>query len=341
MQADCLCTAQEWDQFVTAHLSGHVLQTSSWGRFKSEFGWHARRVVVRDGKEIVAGAQVLFHRLPLGWTLAYVPKGPVYDLDHSEAVQCLFDALHRVCRANRAIALKLEPDMFESAELSARLARYGFGPSEHTIQPRRTILVDIDGREDEVLQRMKSKTRYNIRLAERKEVRVHQGSRQDVEAFNRLMIVTGERDAFGVHNPAYYERAYELLVSADLARLFIATYEGQPLAGIIVFWCGHRGWYVHGASGNEHRNKMPTYALQWAAIRWVKSRGCTIYDLWGVPDEDEETLEAQFTDRKEGLWGVYRFKRGFGGRLVRYAGAFDHVYIKPLYWLYRLALRLR
>jgi lipid II:glycine glycyltransferase (peptidoglycan interpeptide bridge formation enzyme) len=172
-------------------------------------------------------------------------------------------------------------------------------------------------------------------------VRVVIGEQADVETFGRLMAVTGVRDGFGIHSPGYYERAYACLARAGMACLFIATYEGQPLAGLMAFACGRKAWYMYGASGNEHRDRMPTYALQWAAMRWARSRGCKTYDLWGVPDEDQETLEAGFAERRDGLWGVYRNKRGFGGHLVRYAGAFDHVYNRPLHWLYCLALRAR
>jgi lipid II:glycine glycyltransferase (peptidoglycan interpeptide bridge formation enzyme) len=102
----------------------------------------------------------------------------------------------------------------------------------------------------------------------------------------------------------------------------------------MVFANGLRAWYVYGASNNEERNRMPTYLLQWEAIRWAKSKGCEEYDLWGVPDENEEMLEANFESRHDGLWGVYRFKRGFGGELKRAAQALDKVYNPLLYWVY-------
>jgi lipid II:glycine glycyltransferase (peptidoglycan interpeptide bridge formation enzyme) len=214
-------------------------------------------------------------------------------------------------------------------------------PGVQTIQPRRTILIDISGSEDEILQQMKSKTRYNIRLSGRKGVEVHWGKQSDLEAFNQLMAITGERDDFGVRSADYYERAYDIFCRTDQARLFIATFEGQPLAGLLAFACGRKAWYIAGASGNAHRARMPAYALQWAAIQWAKGHGCTTYDLYGVPDKDEATLEAHFTERRDGLWGVYRFKRGFGGQLVRYTGPWDRVYSKLRYWLYHLALKLR
>ena len=117
--------------------------------------------------------------------------------------------------------------------------------------------------------------------------------------------------------------------------MLIAAYQGQPLAGLMVFADGQRAWYLYGASARDHRDRMPTYLLQWEAMRWARSRGCVEYDLWGVPDEEEELLESQFTTREDGLWSVYRFKRGFGGRLLRAAGPWDRVYQPALYRLYQ------
>jgi peptidoglycan pentaglycine glycine transferase (the first glycine) len=343
--------AAEWETFVAAHPQSHMLQCSAWGDLKSAFGWQAERVGLRAGKYLVAGgpliagALVLYRRLPLGFHLAYVPKGPLVDPDDETACRTLFDALHQRCRARRAVLLKIEPEQWEGAgaDLWTRLlvTRHGFIPSAQSIQPRRTILVDLSGDEAAILERMKSKTRYNIRLAGRKGVCVHEGGVEDLAAFTQMMATTSERNAFGVHTPAYYERAFAAFAPLDMVRLFMATFEGQPIAGVMAFACGSRAWYAYGASGNEHRNKMPTYAVQWAAIQWARERGCRSYDLYGVPDEDEETLEARFQERNDGLWGVYRFKRGFGGQLVRSIGALDYVYNKPLYWLYQRAMALR
>jgi peptidoglycan pentaglycine glycine transferase (the first glycine) len=332
-------TDDEWDSFVAAHPQSHVLQLSSWARLKSEFGWQSARTVIRDRGVIVAGAQVLLRRLALGFHIAYVPKGPLMDPAHPDSCRALFDALRQQARAHHAIMLKVEPDLLDTG--IPLWAQHGFQPSGQAVQPRRTLLVDITGTEDEILSRMKSKTRYNIRVAERHGVQIDVGQHSDLEAFAQLMAVTGERDAFGIHSAAYYDRAYTLFAPAGGVRLLMAAYEGQPIAGLMAFACGSRAWYMYGASANEHRDKMPNYALQWAAICWARSRGCHTYDLWGVPDEEERTLEAHFAERRDGLWGVYRFKRGFGGRLVRYVGALDSVYNRPAFWLYCLALRFR
>ena len=177
---------------------------------------------------------------------------------------------------------------------------------------------------------MKPKCRYNIRLAEKKGVTVR--AWDDIPAFHEMMTVTGGRDNFGVHSLEYYQRAYELFHPKGTCELLVAEYEGKPLASLMVFANGKRAWYVYGASNDQERNRMPTYLLQWEAIRWAKARGCEEYDLWGVPDENEEILEANFETRHDGLWGVYRFKRGFGGQLKRAAQALDRVYNPLLYW---------
>jgi len=277
-----------------------------------------------------AGAQVLFRRLPLGFTLAYLPKGPV-GADWT----ALWPAVDVLCRQRRAAFLKVEPDLWEE---DAPAPPPGFRASEHAIQPRRTLVVDLSGDEDAILMRMAQKTRYNIRLARRKGVVVR--ATGDVAAFYDLMQVTGERDRFGVHSLEYYRRAYELFSPREECVILLAEYEHQPLAALMAFARGKRAWYFYGASSNEHRNRMPTYLLQWEAMRWAKARGCVEYDLWGVPDADYETLEAEFTHRKGGLWGVYRFKRGFGGRLCR-AMVWDRVYLPPLYLFYRWWVRRR
>ncbi len=327
--------AQEWDTFVAARPGAHILQTSAWGELKSRFGWSADRIaVVREG-HIAAGALVLFRRLPLRLgTLAYVPKGPILDPGDAELATPLIAGLDRLARSRRAILLKIEPDAFQ-------LNLVGFQPSLHTIQPPRTIVIDISHREDDILAAMHHKTRYNIRLASKKGVTVREATRSELPAFNALMQTTGSRDRFAIHSPAYYAAAFDLFVPTGQAKLFVAEVECQIVAGLFAFAQGERAWYFYGASGDAHRERMPNHALQWHAIRWAKSIGCRAYDLWGIPDEDEAALEAQVLNRRGGLWGVYRFKRGFGGKVVRFAGAFDRVYNPMLYRAYLLVLKYR
>lgn len=352
-------TAVEWETFLAKHQEAHLLQTTSWGMLKSEFGWEPVWLVVGQ-----AGVQVLFRRLPLGLSLAYIPKGPV-GRDWS----ALWPEVDVLCRQKHAVLLIVEPDLWmaegsalehgkplpiHQPELEA-LQQAGFRPSLQSIQPRRTIVVDLQGTEEEIQATMKQKTRYNIRLAAKKGVAIrlyHAEAKADNFAnsdevsaslwqqFYELMQTTGRRDDFGVHTLAYYRRAYGLFqptepTSQHACALLLAEFEGQLLAALMVFGYKQRAWYLYGASSDAHRNLMPTYLLQWEAIRWARGRGCTEYDLWGVPDEDEATLEVNFEIRHDDLWGVYRFKRGFGGQLRRSIGAWERVYIPALYAIYR------
>lgn len=320
----------EWNQWLANFPEAHFLQQGEWGALKADFGWQPVRLV--SGK---AGAQILFRPLPLGFSLAYIPKGPV-GADWA----ALWPEIDALCRARRAVFLKVEPDAWEEDfDQQALLEDYGFQQSAHVLQPLRTAVIDIAGEEDQILARMKQKTRYNIRLAGRKEVVVHPTG--DLGAFSALMDITGERDAFGVHSPAYYRRVYELFHPLGMCELLIASYQDQPLAGIMVFASGNRSWYLYGASNNLERNRMPAYLVQWEAIRWAREKGCTSYDLWGVPDADPDALEAEFMQRSDGLWGVYRFKRGFGGQIRRAAGAWDKVYNRVAYLAYQMLIARR
>lgn len=316
-------SATEWEAFLAGHPQSHILQTAAWGELKASFGWEVVRL--REGD---SGVQVLFRPLPLGRALAYVPKGPV-----GAWLPSLLPALDRACRGRRAIALKVEPDGDPSPEAVHLLESHGFRPGRQTVQPPRTIIIDLTAPEEELLARMHQKTRYNIGLAARKGVTVRPWD--DPASFAALMQATAARNRFGSHLPEYYRRAYDLFHSSGLCELLVAEAEGVPLAALMVFARGERAWYFYGASSDRERQRMPAYLLQWEAMRWARRKGCTQYDLWGVPDADPELLEAEFPQRSDGLWGVYRFKRGFGGRLVRSLGAWDRPYSPLLYGAYR------
>jgi peptidoglycan pentaglycine glycine transferase (the first glycine) len=310
-----------WNQVLSTHSDAHLLQTGEWGELKSAFGWKPVWVVNEK-----SGAQILFRKLPLGFTIGYIPKA---NLDPS-----LWSEIDGACQQNHAIFLKLEPDFWEDDEPNndVRMTNYELRRSPHNIQPPRTLIVDIKDSKEEILARMKQKTRYNIRLAEKKGVTVR--TWDDFESFHKMMLLTGRRDGFAVHSLEYYKRAYELLYPKQMGELLVAEYEGKSLAALFVARSGNRAYYLYGASTEEERNRMPTYLLQWEAMKWAKAHGCEEYDLWGVPDEDEATLEANFETRQDGLWGVYRFKRGFGGQLKRAVQAMDRVYNPLFYWAY-------
>ena len=322
-----------WEtHLASANPDAHLLQTASWGRLKSAFGWRAESLQA-DG----VGALLLFRPLPLGFSVGYLPRGPVPSTEG--ALAGLLPAIDRLCSSRRAAFLSVEPDWPDDPSAREAMGKMGFQPGVHTIQPPRTILVDLRGSEDDLLARMKPKTRYNIRLAARHEVIV--SASEDIAAFARLMDTTGLRDSFAVHSAEYYRAAYAAFTPHQSVELLMASYQGEILSGLMAFAQGRRAWYLYGASSNAHREVMAPYLLQWEAMRWARARGCTEYDLWGVPDAAEDELEAQFATREDGLWGVYRFKRGFGGRIWRSVGTWDRVYNPALYLFYRLWIARR
>jgi lipid II:glycine glycyltransferase (peptidoglycan interpeptide bridge formation enzyme) len=339
-----------WDAFVAAHPGGHLLQTPAWGTLKGEFGWRAEitQIDAKDkpkgdlGRLGDGGALVLFRPLPLGFTLAYVPRGPVADWGDESMLRTLIAKIGRVGRQQRAICLKVEPDLPNEPANRELLLRLGFRPSPHVVQPPRSLIIDLSPDEAAILGRMKPKTRYNIGLASKRGVTARVGSgRADLDAFTDLMAATGSRDGFGVHAPEYYRRAHALFAGEGRCALVLAEFEGKALAGVMAFALGERAWYFFGASADELRQHMAPYLAQWEAMRWAKGRGALSYDLWGVPDTDEAALEAGFEQRRDGLWGVYRFKRGWGGRLIRTVGTWDKVYDPVMYQAYLAMLKLR
>lgn len=340
-------SSSAWEAFIAAQPRAHVLQQWAWGDLKAAFGWQADRIAVAasDG-QLAAAAQVLYRRLPfrLG-TMAYLAMGPlpgqVPGADRQPVDDLLWKAVDEASERHHAAFLKWEPGIYRADESRPDPTALGFRPSPQTVQPPNTILIDISGDDEAILARMNQGTRRKIRQSLKNGITYREGSKADVTLFTSMMNTTGERNAFGVHEPAYYTKAYDLFLPQGDAALILAEHEGDPLAGIMVFAKGQTAWYLYGASSNIKRNLMGAYGVQWSAILWAKAKGCTSYDMWGIPDEDEATLEAQFESRSDGLWGVYGFKRGWGGQVVRSLGAWDKVYNPLIYGAYQLALKVR
>ena len=327
-----------WDDFVANHPHGSILQTTNWARLKNRFGWSSERVWLKREGSLVAGAQILYRSAALGiFKIGYIPHGPLLDWGNDEQISVLFGQIDESAYKNGAGIAKMEPLLWQNEVTAERWEdichKNSLIMTEDTIQPPRTVIVDLRPSEDEILAAMKQKTRYNIRLSARKDVIVREGTGSDLNTFADLMQITGQRDSFGTHSPEYYASMYSLF-APDNAVLLIAEYEGKPLAAAMITALGETAVYLYGASSNEERNRMPAYAVQWAAMRWARERGCTRYDLWGVPDASFDELEAQFTERKDGLWPVYRAKRGYGGRVLRTVGVVDRVYNERLYKWY-------
>ena len=325
--------ATAWDALCRAQRA-HLLQTFTWGELKNKFGWQVERVAISNGATFHTGAQILYRQLAPGLTIAYIPRGPIGST--IETLTPFIERITKHVRARGAFLLKIEPDWNQDDARVTALRTARAQRTAETIQPPATIHLDLTADLDTILARMKSKWRYNIRLAEKKGISVRHGTSDDISAFYELMRVTGARDQFAIHGENYYRTAHELLRARDAAALLIAEYESQPLAAIFVTAFADEAIYLYGASGNAERNRMPNHALHWSAIQWAKARGCARYDLWGIPPAADETSDAENLPSS-----LYQFKQGFGGSIVRYTGAWDFVFSPSKYQLYKLARKLR
>lgn len=325
---------ERFDDFLRSAPKSHVLQSFEWGEVKAATGWKPHRLVVEDGERIRAAATVLERALPgLGRPLFYSPRGPVLDYEDTAAFDALIEAVRRLGGDRRAIAWKIDPDIpVPAPRLEDYLASRGFVPAGkglnfEGIQPRFVFRLGIEPPLDQVMAGFATKTRYNINLAARRGVVVTEGEESDLPEFYDLLRVTAERDRFLVRSFEYYRVLWRCLVQRGLARLFVARHEGEMIAGTIAFIFGDQAWYIYGASGNRKRDLMPNHALQWEMIRWAKAQGCRLYDFRGISGDP---------DPNNPLYGLYRFKKGFGGQVVEFVGEFDLPF-SPLYQAWRWA----
>ena len=321
-----------WNQTLLRLPRPHILQSWEWGAFKSRHGWSATRWLLKEANGTPrAAAQVLsrhLSRLPYG--LLYVPKGPILDHADAQAWDTILAHLEHLAHRRRAIFVKIDPDVsVDGAAIKERLLERSWRPSMEQIQFRNTVTLDLTRDEKTLLAMMKSKWRYNIRLAERKGVMVRPGKTDDLPLLYDMYRETALRDGFVIRPFEYYRDAWGSFVESGLAHPLIAWVNGDAVAMVILFHYGDRAWYLYGASHNRHRDKMPNHLLQWHAICWAQSVNCTVYDLWGAPDALTEN---------DPMWGVYRFKQGFGGTLARHIGAYDYPSSRPWYWFYVVAM---
>jgi lipid II:glycine glycyltransferase (peptidoglycan interpeptide bridge formation enzyme) len=329
-------TKTAWDRALLKLPAPHLLQTWGWGAFKSRHGWDPSRYLWVDSEagEPRAAASLLTRRVSyLPIRVMYVPKGPILDYEDEALLNRVLSRLERTAREKRALFVKIEPDVEtgtpEGQDILASLRRRGWRRSDEDIQFQNTVLLDLRPDMDDLLMGMKSKWRYNVRLARRKGVTVRQGTRDDLSLLYDMYQETASRAGFVIRPGAYYHDAWGSFIEEGLAQPLIAEVEEQPVAMVIVYRFGRRAIYMYGASLIDHRDKMPNNLLQWEAMQWAKERGCTVYDMWGAPDE---------LDESDPLWGVYRFKKGFGGEFVEHIGAWDYPTSGVGYDLYRAVM---
>lgn len=349
-----------WNSIISKLPNPHFLQTYEWGQVKAKYGWEPMYAVWDEKKlsvisnqftdnwslntdHCVAAAlilkrQVIRSGFAARLSVLYSPKGPLLDWTNEPLRKRVLDDLQSFAKKQGAIFLKIDPDVRlgtgvpgsgEEAQDSSgqaivlELKRRGWEYSSDQIQFRNTVLIDLNPPEEELLARMKQKTRYNIRLAEKKDVALRVGTLGDLGMLYKMYAETSVRDGFVIRDEGYYKTVWELFMANQLpitdyqfphTEPLIAEVNSEPIAAIFVFYFAGRAYYVYGMSREAHREKMPNYLLQWEAIKRAKAKGCSVYDLWGAPEVFDES---------NSMWGVYRFKEGLGGKVVRTLGAWD------------------
>ncbi|MBC7074594.1 MAG: peptidoglycan bridge formation glycyltransferase FemA/FemB family protein [Syntrophomonadaceae bacterium] len=330
-----------YNSFISSHPKGHFLQLWEWGQVKKSTGWDPLPLILEENGEIRGALLILKRRIPvpvINKCIFYSPRGPVVDIEDEKLSRLLFEGAQRVAKDYGAIFLKIDPDVANSNRFfQDTLKKVGFRKNEtglnfEGVQPKFVFRLDIIPSEEELLKNMQAKTRYNIRLAERKGVKIRQAEdREDLKIFYAILKETAERDRFLIRDYEYFEQIWNLMVKNGYARFFLAEYEEQVIAAALALILGDKAWYLYGASSNKYRSVMPNHLLQWEMIRWARDNGCSIYDFRGVSGD---------LDEKNPLYGLYRFKKGFRGELVEFVGEWDQVYSPFFYWLWTKALPL-
>ncbi len=353
-----------WNSLISTLPNPHFLQTHEWGQVKAKYGWQPVYMVWDESGKLkeegslpsldfhpTAAALILKKAIPIAGmsarlSILYAPKGPLLDWTNESLRRRVLHDLQSFARKQGGIFLKLDPDVVlatgvpqsdtdiidsSGQAVLSELKQRGWKYSSDQIQFSNTVLIDLNPSEEELLARMKQKTRYNIRLAEKKGVVLRIGTSSDFDILYKMYAETSVRDGFVIRDEEYYKTVWQAFIANSQppisnSQSLITTYqlpftepliaevESEPVAAIFVFYFAGHAYYVYGMSRDAHREKMPTYLLQWEAMKRAKAKGCTVYDLWGAPDVFNES---------DSMWGVYRFKEGLGGKVVRTLGAWD------------------
>lgn len=321
---------KEYQEFLEKHEKGHYAQSLEWAKIKNE--WQNEVIIIRDNQGNIKGSMsILIRKLPyINQSLMYSPRGPVCDIDDEETFKKLIEEADILAKKYKAFMLKMDPDILASNQTFKNMAKkYGFKVEEKIkdvntlLQPRYVFRLDLKGKtEEEVFNSFHSKTRYNIRLATRKGVKLREGTKCDLDEFQKILETTGSRDGFYIRKKEYFEKFFDSFDEKHL-KLVFAEYENKPISCVLNIFYGNKEWYLYGGSLNEHRNLMSTYLLQWEMIKQAIERNMDCYDFRGVCATDE-------THYNEGL---YRFKKGFNADFVEFMDM-HKIYNPVIYFLF-------
>jgi len=309
----------------------NFLQSEQWRKFQESVG---RKTFHLENDNF--RANIILHTLPLVGRYFYLPRGPIMScIMKHEAFSKQMQELIKLAKENKAGWIRIEPENEKILNLIKKNIKYKTIKAPHDMQPKETFVIDIAKSEEEILAGMKSKTRYNIKLAEKKEVRIkkREVSGEYIEDFLRLSKIMAERQGIVIHDESYYRKMFEVIPNAIL-KLYVTEYKGVFIVAIIVIFYGDTCIYLHSASDDKYKNLMAPYLLQWQAIKDAKAVGCAKYDFGGVKIRSKNK-EAR--SKKNSWEGITRFKLGFSPstKPVEYPGSYDIIISFLRYWAYR------
>ena len=276
-------------EFLQNNPKTNFMQSPEWARVKTE--WKNEFITVEDENGNIKGTMsILLRKVPfINRHIMYAPRGFVCDVHDKETLKELTIKAQEIAKKYRAFIFRLDPDVLQSdEEFKKIITELGYKTKKNiknigqVLQPKYVFRLNVkDETEEELLQSFESKTRYNIRLAGRKGVTVRQGTRDDLKIFYDIMKTTGSRDDFFIRPLSYFQKIYDEMGEKH-ARIYIAEFEGEPIAATMPIYYGNKVWYLYGGSSNKHRNLMPNYLIQWEMIKWAIEEKCDWYDFRGV-----------------------------------------------------------
>lgn len=307
----------------------HPVQTWEWGDFQIGEGHQVYRLGVFDGSQIVNAYSLSFHKLPrLNYSIGTILRGPIID-------QEMIDNVTKIARDENAIFVKLEPDVYQKTfDISNNPQTHHVGVQFPSLKVSPKVafypysyVVDLTLSEDELLAQLHTKTRYNIRLANRHAVLIEEKTTDEgFEIYLRLVFETTKRQGFYLHSPEYHRHQWEILKKTSTPHIMLASYQGDYVAAFMLFVQGDRLFYPYGASLDLHRQTMAPNLLMWESIKLGRSLGLKSFDMWGSLGPDAKESDNGY--------GFHRFKQGYGGQLVQFVGTYDLIINPSLYNLY-------
>jgi peptidoglycan pentaglycine glycine transferase (the first glycine) len=335
---------KQWNSFLTSQARGHLLQSYEWGELSKYLGGRIYRLGALDNGAMVGAMMLTVASVPLPASIPglhlnwlYCTRGPSVEHLDSPILAALLEHAHGIARQERSVVLRLEPNIADDdPHMDDWVATYhalGCQTNQIAVHGRRSWVLDIRPDAEKLLADFKMNWRQNVRSAERKGVIIREAeSDSDFDAYYELLKLTSERDAFFIHDKAYHQEILRQFKSKGDAVLYLAEHEGEAIAAKMLLRFGDWCWDMFGASSNNKRNLKPTYLLQYRCIQWAQSKGCSFFDFRTIP----EILEPG-----EEMWGVYEYKKGFGGFSRLNMPTQDYIYRPLIYNAWRKLVEIR